>query len=151
MIINVYTDGGCSGNPGPGAWAYVAIIDNELKKQSGFQAETTNNRMELTAVIRALKDITGFPAWGDAAIRVATDSQYVQKGMTAWIHGWIANGWRTKSKQPVKNRELWIELHEVASAHKVEWTWVRGHAGNKYNEMCDAMVQSEMRSRSNPS
>lgn len=145
MTIDLYTDGGCSGNPGPGGWAYVAIISGEEKKASGFEPATTNNRMELTAVINGLKDIMGYSAWNDASIRVHTDSQYVQKGMTEWIHGWMRNNWRTRSKQPVKNRDLWVSLVELASRRDVEWEWVRGHVGDRYNEMCDAMVQEEIR------
>ena len=145
MIIDVYTDGGCSGNPGPGAWAYVAVLDGEKRSESGFEMNTTNNKMELTAVIRALEQVEGLTQVEDSTFRIYTDSQYVQKGITEWIERWIINGWITRSKTPVKNRELWQSLNDVASRLRVEWNWVRGHVGNELNEACDALVQSEIR------
>jgi ribonuclease HI len=140
-----YTDGGCSGNPGPGGWAYVMIQQTFqgwqiIAKNKGSEKGTTNNRMELTAVImalRALKTMTDVPR--QAA--VYTDSQYVQKGITDWIRVWKRNAWRTSDKKPVKNQDLWMELDSLAAEFPLKWEWVKGHAGNEYNEMCDAMTQ----------
>ncbi len=143
--FKIYTDGGCSGNPGPGGWAYVMVQqtfqgEQVIAKNKGSEKDTTNNRMELTAVImalRALKTMTGIPH--QAA--VLTDSQYVQKGITEWIRNWKRNAWRTADKKPVKNQDLWMELDSLASEFPLKWEWVKGHAGNEYNEMCDAMTQ----------
>jgi len=143
--LKIYTDGGCSGNPGPGGWAFVMVTqtfqgDQVIAKDLGAEIETTNNRMELTAVImalRALKKMSNVPR--QAAI--LTDSQYVQKGMTEWIRTWKRNSWRTSDKTPVKNKDLWIELDSLASDFPLKWEWVKGHAGNEFNEMCDAMTQ----------
>jgi ribonuclease HI len=143
--LKIYTDGGCSGNPGPGGWAYVMVQQTfqggQIKaKDKGYEKETTNNRMELTAVImalRALKTMTDVPR--QAA--VFTDSQYVQKGITDWIRTWKRNAWRTSDKKPVKNQDLWMELDSLNSEFPLKWEWVKGHAGNEYNEMCDAMTQ----------
>jgi len=146
--LKIYTDGGCLGNPGPGGWAYVMVTrtfqgDKIIAQTKGFQKETTNNRMELTAVIealRALKTMDNTPR--QAA--VLTDSQYVQKGISEWIHTWKRNAWRTSDKKPVKNQDLWIELDSIAGEFKLQWEWVKGHAGNEYNELCDALVQEAM-------
>jgi len=143
--LRIYTDGGCSGNPGPGGWAYVMVQqtfqgEQMLAKNKGSEKGTTNNRMELTAVImalRALKTMSGVPR--QAA--VITDSQYVQKGITEWIRKWKLNDWKTADKKPVKNQDLWMELDVLASEFPLKWEWVKGHAGNKYNEMCDEMTQ----------
>jgi len=143
--FKIYTDGGCSGNPGPGGWAYVMVQqtfqgEQVIAKEKGSEKDTTNNRMELTAVImalRALKTMTGVPR--QAA--VLTDSQYVQKGITEWIRNWKRNAWRTADKKPVKNQDLWMELDSLANEFPLKWEWVKGHAGNEYNEMCDAMTQ----------
>ena len=139
--IEIYTDGGCSGNPGPGGWAYV-IIDNEtvIEKCSGNQMHTTNNQMELTAVIKATEKI----ALLNFSAVIHTDSQYVKNGITKWIFNWKKNGWKTANKKPVKNKELWMALDESASKIDVQWKWVKGHAGIEYNEMCDSMVGMEM-------
>jgi len=144
-MLRIYTDGGCSGNPGPGGWAYVMVMKTFQSAQiismdKGAERETTNNKMELTAIIRALralKAMTDVP--GKAA--VFTDSQYAQKGITEWIHTWKRNSWKTSGKKPVKNRDLWEELDELASQFSVKWEWVKGHAGNEYNELCDTMTQ----------
>jgi len=144
--IHAYSDGGCSGNPGPGGWAYVILIDNLQKTLSGKTLDTTNNRMELTAVLNGLKDIDGHPVWRFANIVFHTDSQYVQKGITQWISSWEKNGWRTAAKKPVKNQDLWKELKAVSDGLTVEWRWVRGHAGDTMNELCDEMVQAEIKS-----
>ena len=147
MEIHAYSDGGCSGNPGPGGWAYVLVLDGTQKTMSGAAAETTNNRVELCAVIRALEDIGGHDQWRTASIKFHTDSQYVQKGITQWVANWERNGWLTASKKPVKNQDLWKTLKTMASGLKVEWRWVRGHAGDPLNELCDQMVQQEIRGR----
>ena len=128
-----YTDGACSGNPGPGGWGVLLIAkegDTILKERelSGGEGETTNNRMELMAAISALESLTR-----SSAITVVTDSAYVKNGVTGWIHGWKRNGWRTADKKPVKNSELWQRLDEAQSRHKVEWRWIKGHAGHEEN------------------
>ena len=142
--LTIYTDGGCSGNPGPGGWAFIVYEgDFELTARSGGEAQTTNNRMELTAVIEALRYVVslGVPI---EAVEVNTDSQYVKQGITLWIHNWKRNGWRTASKAPVKNREYWMVLDELAAKLPVTWRWVKGHAGIELNEQCDLMVRQEM-------
>ncbi len=153
--ITVYSDGGCSGNPGPGGWGYV-IVDGECDhagvateascehRGSGGEHSTTNNRMELTAVIEALRTIEATPHWKKLTVQVFTDSQYVQKGITQWISGWKRNGWRTAAKGPVKNQDLWMRLDELAARLSVEWNWVKGHAGIYYNEICDQLTQQEI-------
>jgi ribonuclease HI len=148
--LKIYTDGGCSGNPGPGGWAYVMVQQTFqggqiIAQAKGAEKETTNNRMELTAVIsalRALKTMRGIPR--QAA--VYTDSQYVQKGITDWIRTWKRNSWRTSDKSPVKNKDLWVELDALAGEFPLKWEWVKGHAGNEYNEMCDSMTQEAIAS-----
>lgn len=142
--IEIFTDGGCSGNPGPGGWAYVLIDGGSVKERSGGTADTTNNRMELTAVISALQDVHSNPAWRSRALRVSTDSQYVKNGITQWIQGWIRNGWKTASKQPVKNQDLWQELYGLTRGLQLEWFWVKGHSGHQQNERCDTLVKQEM-------
>ncbi len=144
-LLMIYTDGGCHGNPGPGGWAYVILAGDDsggsdaVQQDSGFDRQTTNNRMELTAVIQALEWIDQHePA---AKLRLVTDSQYVKNGITVWIHSWLRNGWQTSAKKPVKNRDLWQRLHAVAGKVSVEWAWTRGHSGDTWNEVCDSMVQ----------
>jgi len=144
--VKIYTDGGCSVNPGPGGWAYIIILKTfqgeiTIAQNQGAQEETTNNRMELTAVIESLKM---FKSMKDVPknVSVYTDSQYVQKGITEWIINWKRNNWKTSDKKPVKNKELWTELDSLASETSINWEWVRGHAGDKYNEMCDQMVKA---------
>ena len=137
--IEIWTDGGCRGNPGPGGWAYVVRSAGATRESSGFEPGTTNNRMELTAVREALSSLSGTPA--SAAVAIHTDSQYVQKGITQWIHTWNRNGWKTSAKKPVKNVELWHSLWELARDRQIRWVWVMGHAGNELNERCDRMVQ----------
>jgi ribonuclease HI len=153
MQINIWTDGGCSGNPGRGGWAYV-ITDTEgvvITENSGGSPLTTNNQMELTAVISALlhveKNMTEKSMQSIEAITLYTDSQYVQKGISEWIINWKKNGWRTANKQPVKNADLWKQLDTVSSGKKIIWKWVKGHAGNLYNEKCDQMVQLAMQNQ----
>ena len=140
--IEIYTDGGCSGNPGPGGWAYVIIKDGVLFAEKwGAEKLTTNNRMELQAVIAALE----FLASGknmEEKITIFTDSQYVQKGITLWLAEWKKRGWKTSDKKPVKNQDLWQRLEPLAEQFLVNWVWVKGHAGNKYNERCDELTRT---------
>ena len=133
--VEVYADGACRGNPGPGGWGVVLREGGRERELHGYDPATTNNRMELTAVIRALEALAP-----GSSVRVYTDSQYVQKGITAWIHDWKRRGWRTADKQPVKNQDLWRRLDELAGAHHVEWHWVKGHAGHPENERADALA-----------
>jgi ribonuclease HI len=139
MLIDVFTDGGCIGNPGPGGWGYVIDDERGRIEDSGFDPQTTNNRMELTAVIEVLKVIRTRD--DGAEYRIHTDSQYVQKGITEWIHSWKRNGWKTAAKKPVKNRDLWITLDELSAVVKPGWAWVKGHAGIELNERCDQLVR----------
>jgi len=141
--LKIYTDGGCTGNPGPGGWAAVILKGGEDPLElSGFDRATTNNRMELTAVINALENVR--KTMGDGmAIEVYTDSQYVQKGISQWMKGWVAKGWKTSAGKPVKNRDLWLQLKALNDAMNVEWKWVKGHAGNIWNERCDELVARE--------
>ena len=142
-MIEIFTDGGCSGNPGPGGWAFLALQGKtELYRASGAEKDTTNNKMELTAVINALEWAGGNDS---AGLSVSTDSQYVQLGISRWILSWEKNGWKTKDKKPVKNKDLWQRLRELDGHLCPRWIWVRGHAGNPRNEICDAMVQAEIR------
>ncbi|MDC7125047.1 MAG: ribonuclease HI [Spirochaetales bacterium] len=143
-MIEIYTDGGCSGNPGPGGWAFVLTAGNNVIKKSGGEEYTTNNKMELTAVIKALKEVQSESSWKGEKVVVVTDSQYVKNGITSWIKSWIKNGWMTSAKKPVKNKEYWIELKSLTDVLPVEWRWVKGHAGNELNEECDTMVGLEM-------
>lgn len=141
--ITIYTDGGCTGNPGPGGWAAILLDgDADPLELSGSETATTNNRMELTAVIRALDEVRKrFGAERD--ITVHTDSQYVQKGISQWIQGWEKKGWKTASGSAVKNKDLWVELRKLDTSLKVSWKWVKGHAGNLWNERCDELVARE--------
>ena len=143
--VIIYTDGGCSGNPGPGGWGVVVIADGQEKYLSGGEKETTNNRMELSAAIAALSVGKNTPQFSGRKIKVNIDSQYVKNGITTWIKGWKAKGWKTADKKPVKNKEYWEMLDELNSALNVEWNWVKGHAGIKYNEICDSLCQEEIK------
>ena len=133
--VIVYTDGGCRGNPGPGGWAALLRYGDHERELTGAEAQTTNNRMELMGAIAALEALT-------RASRVAlfTDSQYVKKGMTEWLKSWVARGWLTADKKPVKNADLWQRLQAAAAGHHVEWHWVRGHNGDPGNERVDALA-----------
>ncbi len=135
-VVDIYTDGACSGNPGPGGWGAVLRYGKYEKEIWGEERLTTNNRMELMAVIRALDHLKR-----PVSVRVHTDSQYVQKGITEWIHNWKARGWKTASKAPVKNADLWQRLDEAAHPHRIEWLWVKGHAGHPENERADALAR----------
>ena len=142
--IIVYTDGGCSGNPGPGGWGIVIIANGEARQLSGGEKNTTNNRMELTAAISALSVIQNTPSFNGKKIIVNIDSQYVKNGITVWIKSWKQKGWKTADKKPVKNQDLWQQLDELNSNLNVEWNWVKGHAGIEYNEICDQLCQKEI-------
>lgn len=133
--IEIYTDGACKGNPGPGGWGALLTFDGKERELFGGEDATTNNRMELTAVIEALSALTR-----TSRVVVHTDSQYVQKGITEWIRGWKAKGWRTAAKTPVKNVDLWKKLDELAARHEIAWKWVKGHAGHDGNERADALA-----------
>ncbi len=134
-VVEIYADGACRGNPGPGGWGVLLRSGGREKELHGGEAQTTNNRMELTAVIQGLRALKG-----PSQVRVYTDSQYVQKGISEWIHSWKRRGWRTADKKPVKNEDLWRALEEAAGRHRVEWHWVRGHAGHPENERADALA-----------
>jgi ribonuclease HI len=172
MQLKIYTDGGCSGNPGPGGWAYMIIgplktrgrkrtinpippgelFPREgrpsgviIKEQWGAERKTTNNRMELYAAVAALEALADLDI-SPTGVTLFTDSQYVQKGMSEWIHTWKLNGWRTSDRKPVKNQELWHRLDELSPLFSLKWQWVRGHAGNEFNERCDQMTQEAIAS-----
>jgi ribonuclease HI len=134
-MVDIYADGACRGNPGPGGWGALLQAGGKEKELWGGEAATTNNRMELTAVIRALEALTR-----PSVVRLHTDSQYVQKGISVWIHGWKRNGWRTSDKKPVKNADLWQALDLIAQRHEVTWLWVKGHAGHPGNEHADRLA-----------
>ena len=134
-VVEIYADGACKGNPGPGGWGALLRSGGTERELYGGEPDTTNNRMELTAVIRALEALKR-----RCKVRLYTDSQYVQKGISQWIHDWKRRGWRTADKKPVKNEDLWRRLDELAGAHEVEWHWVRGHAGHPENERADELA-----------
>lgn len=136
--VVIYSDGGCSPNPGLGGWAAVLISPKHNKERaiSGAEADSTNNRMELTAAIESLKVLTR-----PCEVEFHTDSQYLKNAFTnGWIEKWLRNNWKTAGKKPVKNKDLWLELIELEKMHKINWHWVKGHSGNKYNEICDSLV-----------
>ncbi|WP_334174884.1 ribonuclease HI [Pseudoxanthobacter sp.] len=137
--VTAYTDGACSGNPGPGGWGVLLIWNGHEKELCGGEAETTNNRMELLAAITALESLKR-----SMAIDLFTDSQYVRNGIMNWIHGWKRNGWKTADRKPVKNAELWQRLDAATRNHQVEWHWVKGHAGHEGNERVDALARAGM-------
>lgn len=134
-MIEIYTDGACRGNPGPGGWGALLMMGNREKELSGADPSTTNNRMELTAVIRALEAMKR-----PVQARLYTDSEYVQRGISEWLPGWKSRGWRTADRKPVKNQDLWQRLDELAALHDIEWRWVRGHAGVPGNERADRLA-----------
>jgi ribonuclease HI len=140
-IIHIYTDGACKGNPGPGGWGAVLEYDGKEREMYGGEPSTTNNRMELTAVIEALAALKR-----PCRVILHTDSQYVQKGITEWINGWKARGWKTAAKAPVKNVDLWKKLDEVVRTHDIDWVWVKGHAGDVGNERADALANKGVES-----
>ena len=134
-IVYIYTDGACKGNPGPGGWGAVLKYGDSMKEIKGFASDTTNNIMELTAVIEALKSLTR-----PCNIIITTDSNYVKDGITQWIHQWKKKGWKTTAKKPVKNKGLWQILEEETHRHKIKWKWVRGHSGHPENERADELA-----------
>ena len=133
--VQVITDGGCIGNPGPGGWACILRYNHKVREMYGCEKETTNNRMELTAAVRGLAALKE-----PCNVEVVTDSEYVRRGITEWIHKWKHNGWRTGSKDPVKNQDLWHELDEQVQRHQVRWTWTKGHASHADNNRCDELA-----------
>ena len=138
-IVDIYTDGACSGNPGPGGWGVILHYDGVEKELSGGAAETTNNRMELMAAIEALETLKR-----PVKARLHTDSTYVKDGITKWIHRWKAKGWKTANRKPVKNVDLWQRLEAALAGHEVEWHWVRGHSGHPENERADELAREGM-------
>jgi ribonuclease HI len=134
-LVEIYTDGACRGNPGAGGWAALLTFEGREKELSGAEVMTTNNRMELTAVIRALEALTR-----PVQVRLFTDSEYVRRGITEWLANWKARGWRTADRKPVKNQDLWERLEEVATGHDIDWRWVKGHSGVPGNERVDRLA-----------
>jgi ribonuclease HI len=138
--VVIFTDGACSGNPGPGGWGAILSIGAHRKEIQGGETATTNNRMELLAAIKALESLKR-----PCEVELYTDSGYVRNGITSWLAGWKRNGWKTADRKPVKNVELWQKLEEVASLHKINWHWVKGHAGHEMNERADELAREGMR------
>ena len=135
-MIKIYTDGSCLNNPGNGGWAAIISFNDEVRRISGSVKDTTNNKMELMAPIKALQEIKE-----QQPIEIYTDSQYVKLGITDWIHKWIKNNWQTSKKEPVKNKDLWMELYDLTKSHEIKWIWVKAHAGNKLNEEVDLLAK----------
>ena len=141
MKYKIYTDGACSGNPGPGGWAAIILENNEVKDMIyGNEKNTTNNKMELLAPIKAIEKFKK-----KSEISIMTDSSYVKDGMTIWIKKWEKNGWKTASRKPVKNKELWKKLKNLSSKHSIKWIWVKGHSQNKYNNLADELAQGAIK------
>lgn len=140
QAVEIYTDGACSGNPGPGGWGAVLRYGGKAKEICGGEPGTTNNRMELMAAIMALESLRR-----PSAVRLHTDSSYLRNGITSWLANWKRNGWRTADRKPVKNAELWQRLEAAAAPHQVKWLWVKGHAGDEGNELADALANRGMR------
>ena len=136
MKVEIFCDGACSGNPGPGGYGAILRYNGHEKELSGAEGETTNNRMEMTGAITALESLKR-----PCHAVVTTDSQYLVKGMTEWLAGWVKKGWKNSKKEPVLNRDLWERLLELAKVHKIEWVWVRGHDGHAENERCDELAR----------
>jgi len=137
--VLIHTDGGCEGNPGPGGWAAVLRHGEHERELAGGEPITTNNRMELQAAIAALEILLS-----PCAVTLYTDSQYLRQGITKWLRGWKAKGWRTSTRQPVKNEDLWRRLDAVTTGHRIEWKWLKGHAGHADNERCDQLAAAEI-------
>lgn len=141
--VSIYTDGACSGNPGPGGWAAILVYQTTEKELTGAEAQTTNNRMELMAAISGLNALKQ-----SCKVELYTDSTYVQKGISEWISGWKAKGWKTADRKPVKNADLWQLLEAAAGRHEVRWHWVRGHNGHDYNERADQLARGAIKTLS---
>ena len=136
MKYKIYTDGACSGNPGPGGWAAIILVDDKIKNEiSGSENSTTNNKMELLAPIKAIQKLKK-----KSEISIYTDSTYVRDGITTWIKKWEKNGWKSSSNQPIKNKDLWLELNKLCLEHKVSWNWVEGHSNNEFNNLADKLA-----------
>jgi len=142
--IEIYTDGACKGNPGMGGWGAILIYKDHVKEISGFESNTTNNIMELTAVIKALESLKE-----ECHVVLTTDSNYVKDGITDWINNWKLNGWKTANKQPVKNKELWIMLDSLSQKHIMDWKWVKGHSGHLENERADQLANEAIEEHAN--
>lgn len=136
--VTIYTDGACSGNPGPGGWAALLMFGSQHKEISGGEAQTTNNRMELMATIMALKQLKE-----PCEVTLFTDSKYVLQGYTQWLPGWVKKGWKTADKKPVKNVDLWQALADIAARHTIDWQWVKGHSGDTHNDRVDALAVAQ--------
>lgn len=136
-FVEIFSDGACSGNPGPGGWGTILRSGGQVRELSGYSPDTTNNRMEMLGAIAGLEALKR-----PCRVRITTDSQYLVKGMTEWIHGWQKKGWKNSKKEEVLNRDLWERLLELSRKHQVEWAWVRGHAGHPENERCDELARA---------
>ena len=143
-IVNIFTDGSCKGNPGPGGWGAIMKYGDHVKELNGYSSKTTNNIMEITAVIEALKSLTR-----PCAIILTTDSNYVKDGITQWIHNWKKKGWKTANKKPVKNKECWLRLDVEVQRHQIEWKWVKGHSGHPENERADELANEAVEDNGN--
>ena len=142
QILKIYTDGACRGNPGLGGWGAILKYDNRIKEINGFSEKTTNNIMELTAVIKSLQELNR-----SCNIIITTDSNYVKDGITKWIHNWKKNGWKTANKKPVKNKNLWLELDNLVNQHQINWQWIKGHSGHPDNEKADQLANDAIDNR----
>jgi len=143
-IVYIFTDGACKGNPGPGGWGAIMKYGDHVKELNGYSLKTTNNIMEITAVIKALKSLTR-----PCAIILTTDSNYVKNGITQWIHNWKKKGWKTANKKPVKNKEFWLQLDAEIQRHQIEWKWVKGHSGHPENERADELANEAVAEHKN--
>ena len=143
-IVHIFTDGACKGNPGPGGWGAIMKYGDHVKELNGYSSKTTNNIMEITAVIEALKSLTR-----PCAIILTTDSNYVKNGITQWIHNWKKKGWKTANKKPVKNKEFWLQLDVEIQRHQIEWKWVKGHSGHPENERADELANEAVEDNGN--
>ena len=139
-IVEIFADGACSGNPGPGGYGAILKYGQNIKELSGYETDTTNNRMEMMAVIEALRQLKR-----PCKVTVVTDSQYLVNGMTKWVQGWIRKNWMTSQKKPVLNRGLWEELVRLNNTHSIEWKWIKGHNGHAYNERCDQLAKDAIK------
>ena len=140
--VEIFTDGACSGNPGPGGYGSILIYMDTIKEISGYHPETTNNRMEMTAAIEALKLLKR-----SCNVSIFTDSSYLCKGMTEWLPGWLKKNWYNSRKEPVLNKDLWIELYEFDKIHNIQWKWIKGHANNRNNERCDYLAKEAIKNK----